>query len=145
MAQPAVIPAVAKPLMSARWGLPSSTSANLLEASRSNWKALTRSRHQIIVIENRRKLGYDAAPPPVHQSGVVPSHGLIEEGVVVYTVDTLIRNGQLPIKIAGNIGVGRFDSFPVLTVGESVTLHGYTITITNDTNPTYTITITKTD
>ena len=101
--------------------------------------------HQIIVIENRRKLGYDAGPPPVHQNGGIPSHGLLEEGVLVYTVDTLIGNGQLPIKIAGEIGTVQYDSFPVLTVGESVTLHGYTITITNDTNPTYTVTITKTD
>ena len=92
--------------------------------------------HQIIVIENRRKLGYDAAPTPVHHTGnVTPSHGLLEEGVLVYTVDTLIESGQLPIKILGNTRVGGFDSFPVLTAGESVTLHGYTITITNDTNP----------
>ena len=100
--------------------------------------------HQILVIENRRKLGYDAAPTPVHHTGnVTPSHGLLEEGVLVYTVDTLIESGQLPIKILGNTRVGGFDSFPVLTAGESVTLHGYTITITNDTKPTYTITITK--
>ena len=101
--------------------------------------------HQIIVIENRRKRGYDAAPPPVHQSGGEASHGLIEEGVLVYTVDTLIGNGQLPIKIANEIGTVQYDSFPVLTVGESITLHGHTITVTNDTHPTYTITITKTD
>ena len=63
----------------------------------------------------------------------------------VYTVDTLIGTGQLPIKIPDNIGAGRFDSFPVLTVGEPVTLRSYTITITNDTHPTYTVNITTTD
>ena len=100
--------------------------------------------HQILVIENRRKLGYDAAPTPVHHTGnVTPSHGLLEEGVLVYTVDTLIESGQLPVRILGNARVGGFDSFPVLTAGESVTLHGYTITVTNDTKPSYTITITK--
>ncbi|MCE2527106.1 MAG: PD40 domain-containing protein [Actinomycetia bacterium] len=107
--------------------------------------AIPLSRHQIIVIENRRKLGYDAAAPPDHQSGGMPSHGLPEEGVLVYTVDTLTGNGQLPIKIAGEIGTVQYDSFPVLKVGESITLRGYTITITNDTHPTYTINITKTD
>ena len=101
--------------------------------------------HEVIVIENGRKLGYDSAPPPVHANSSVPSHGLLEEGVLVYTVDSLIGNGQLPIKVAGGLGNGRFDSFPILTVGESVTLHGYTITVTNDTDRTYTVAITKTD
>lgn len=100
--------------------------------------------HQVIVVENRRKLGYDAAPPAVHQNSVVPSHALLEKGVLVYTVDALIGNGQLPIKIAGSIGTVQYGSFPVLTVGESVTLYGYTITVTNDTTPTYTVTTTKT-
>ena len=71
----------------------------------------------------------------------MPSHGLLEEGVLVYTVDTLIGRGRLPIKIAGEIRPVQFDSFPVLRVGELVGLHGYTIT--NDTKPTYTVTITK--
>ena len=30
--------------------------------------------HEIIMIENRRKLGYDAAPPALHQNGSIPSH-----------------------------------------------------------------------
>ena len=101
--------------------------------------------HQVIVIENRRKLGYDAAPPPTRRDGHISSHALLKEGVLVYTIDTLIGNGELPIKIAGDKGNSQVNQYPTLGVGESVTLHGHTITIIDDTSHTYTVTITKTD
>ena len=53
---------------------------------------------EVIVIESRRKLGYD---------------------------------------------LGRVDGFPVLTVGESVTLRGYTITVAGDGDGAHTVTVTR--
>ena len=97
--------------------------------------------HELIVIENRRKLGYDAATPATSPSGSVPGHGLLEEGVLVYTVDVRVQTGELPTKIAGDTGNGRFNEFPVLTLGKSVTVRGHTITVTGDTGGTYTISI----
>ena len=97
--------------------------------------------HELIVIENRRKLGYDAATPATSLSGSVPGHGLLEEGVLVYSVDSRLPTGELPLKIAGDTGNGRFNEFPVLTLGKSVTVRGHTITVTGDTNGTYTISI----
>ncbi|WP_420445831.1 cell wall-binding repeat-containing protein [Candidatus Poriferisodalis sp.] len=99
--------------------------------------------HEMIVIENRRRLGYDATAPDTHQSGAAPRHGLLEEGVLVYTMDSRVDNGQLPIKIAGDSGNGLVDDFPVLQLGERVTLRGYTITVTADKGDAYTVTITR--
>ncbi|WP_419921737.1 hypothetical protein [Candidatus Poriferisodalis sp.] len=39
--------------------------------------------------------------------------------------------------------LGRVDGFPVLTVGESVTLRGYTITVTGDGGGAHTVNITR--
>ena len=97
--------------------------------------------HELIVIENRRKLGYDAATSDTSPSGSVPGHGLLEEGVLVYTVDAHRNTGQLPTKIAGDPGNAQFGDFPVLTVGESVTVRGHTITVTGDTGDTFTIVV----
>ena len=63
----------------------------------------------------------------------------------MYTVDTLIGTGELPVKIAGDSGNGIVDDFPVLGPGESVTLHGYTITVTADSGSTHTVSITRND
>ena len=107
--------------------------------------AIPLNAHQIIVIENRRKLGYDTGPPPAQQTRFRKTHGLLEEGILVYTVDTVIDGGQLPITIAGDTTASTVvEAFPILTVGESVTLGGYTITVTDDTYHTHTVTITKT-
>ena len=97
--------------------------------------------HEMIVIENRRKLGYDAGTPETSPSGAVPGHGLLEEGVFVYTVDTRRDTGELPTKIAGDTGNAQFSDLPVLTVGESVTVRGYTIRVTAETGNTYTIAV----
>ena len=93
--------------------------------------------HEMIVIENRRKVGYDAARPDTSPSGTVPGHGLLEEGVLVYTVDVRLPNGALPIKIAGDSGNAQFSEFPVLTPGESVTVRGHTVSVTGDAGDTY--------
>ncbi len=101
--------------------------------------------HEMIVIESRRKLGYDAGQfyeaADTGASTTFPR--LITEGVLVYTVDSWLRSGQLPLKVAGDGGNGQVAEFPVLEVGESVTLRGYTITVTADDGDTHTVVITR--
>ena len=98
--------------------------------------------HNVIAIESRRKLGYDRGREFTWSSGGTGRRqALITEGVLVYTVDTFVESGELPVKIAGDNGNGQVDGFPVLRVGESVTLHGYTITVTADNGTSHTVTI----
>ena len=97
--------------------------------------------HEMIVVENRRKLGYDAATPDTSPSGTVPGHGLLEEGVLVYTVHSRQATGELPTRIAGDPGNAHFSDFPVLSLGESVTVRGHTITVTGEAGDTYTIVV----
>ncbi|MXY10155.1 MAG: hypothetical protein F4Z00_07995 [Acidimicrobiaceae bacterium] len=85
---------------------------------------------EVIVIESRRSLGYD-------------SGALLDEGVLVYTVDAMISSGLLPMKLAGDPGNAHFDDYPLLKVGESVTVRGYTITVDTDDGNTHTVTVTR--
>lgn len=101
------------------------------------------SEHEMIVVESRRRLGFDATAPHTHQNGGMPRHGLLEEGVLVYTVDSRIDNGQLPIKVAGDTGNGHLDKFPSLRAGESVTVAGYKIAVTGDDGDTHSVQITR--
>ena len=84
--------------------------------------------HGVIVVESRRSIGWDIG-------------SLLEEGVLVYEVDASIYTGNLPIKVVGVPDEG----FPVLQVGESLTVRGYTITVVADDGDTHTVTITKAD
>ena len=83
--------------------------------------------NEAIVIESRRLIGRDKSR-------------LIEEGVLVYQVNASISNGRLPIKVVGVPDEG----FPLLEVGESVTVRGYTVTVVADDGDTLTVTITRT-
>ena len=84
--------------------------------------------NEAIVIEGRRSIGRD------------PSR-LLEEGVLVYTVNASIQPGSLPIKVVGVPYVG----FPILTVGDRVAVRGYMITVVADDGDTHTVTIARTD
>ena len=84
--------------------------------------------HELIVVESRRSIGHDAGR-------------LLEEGVLVYEVNASVDSGTLPIRVIGVADEG----FPVLTVGESLTVRGYTITVVADDGNTHTVTITKAD
>ncbi len=106
--------------------------------------AVPLNEHELIVIESRRKLGYDATVPPTSPSGSQPRHGLLEDGVLVYTVDARVETGQLPLKVAGDDGTSQVNDFPVLTLGESVNVRGYTITVIADDGDTHTVRITRT-
>ena len=101
--------------------------------------------HDVIVIESRRTVGYDTGREYVSPNSKARTTlpGLASEGVLVYTVDTFDDGGSLPVKVAGDSGNSRVDDFPVLGVGDSVTLHGYTITVTADNATTHTISITR--
>ena len=103
--------------------------------------------HNVIVIESRRAVGYDAGQERVDPSTSARTTypGLVSEGVLVYTVDSFIGSGELPVRVAGDSGNSEVDDFPVLGHGESVTLHGYTITVTADDGDTHTVSITRND
>lgn len=111
--------------------------------------AVPLSSRQIMVIESRRKLGEDVdidvgdGRDPAIVSGT--SRKLVHEGVLVYTVDALVGTGALPLKIAGDPGNGQIDDYPLLEVGDSVTLRGYTITVTADDGEIHTVSITRTN
>ena len=90
--------------------------------------AVPLSANEAIVIESRRLIGRDRGR-------------LIEEGVLVYEVNASITTGNLPIKVVGVPDGG----FPVLEVGESLTVRGYTITVVSDDGHSHTVTITKAD
>ncbi len=100
---------------------------------------------EMIVVESRRKLGYDAPRSfQADDTGASTSFPrLITEGVLVYTVDSLLATGRLPLRVAGDSGNGQVGDFPVLEVGESVTVEGYTITVTADDDDTHTVSITR--
>ena len=101
---------------------------------------------EVIVIESRRKLGYDQGTAyTAGNGGRTTLPNLIEEGVLVYTADALVGSGQLPMRIAGDSGNGQVADFPVLQAGESVSVAGYTVTVTADDGDTHTITITRGD
>lgn len=109
--------------------------------------AIPLNEHEMIVIENRRKLGYDAGTPDTSTNGHPPDQGLMEEGLLVYTVDASLPSGAQPIKIAdtGNTQFSGFPvlavEFPVLSAGESVTVRGHTITVTADSGDNYVVAI----
>ena len=106
--------------------------------------AIPLSDTQVIVIESRRNCGFDTGLDRPRLDGTQVTYpGLATEGVFVYTVDASIGSGQLPLKIAGDSGDGILDDYPILTAGQSVTLHGYTITVHSSTADTDTVTITK--
>ena len=106
--------------------------------------AVQLSSHEVIVVESRRRLGYDrAGPHPMGHLWSGTAQKLAAEGVLVYTVDTLLGSGWVPTRVAGGNGNFEHDDFPLLQAGESVTVGGYTITVTADNGDTHTVSISK--
>ena len=112
--------------------------------------AIPLSGTEVIVVESRRKIGYDTPREKHYADGVIEtSPALLTEGVLIYTVDAALPSGQLPLMIAtdtsnlGDTGNLQVDRYPLLTDGESVTIRGYTITVESGTDTTHTITITR--
>ena len=106
--------------------------------------AIPLSDTEVIVMESRRKIGYDVGTEIEWADGgyaTLPALGT--EGVFVYTVDAALGTGELPLKIAGDPGNGQVDAYPILTEGESITIRGYTITVQSATATTHTVAIRK--
>ena len=92
--------------------------------------AIPVSESEAVVVESRRKIGYDKGQEVTYADGLQTTYpALATEGVLVYTVDATIESGELPLKVAGDSGDGLVDDYPILTGGQSVTTHGYTITV----------------
>ena len=107
--------------------------------------AIPLSGQEVLVIESRRITNFDEPYEFVFPGDVETTYpSLLEEGVLVYTVDARIPSGALPAAVSGDEGDGLVDSYPVLGVRDSVTLRGYTIAVTGDDGETHTVTITKT-
>ena len=108
--------------------------------------AIPLSGNEMIVIESRRKINYDvdvSIKTYDNARSTIPS--LLEEGVLVYTVDARVRSGDLPMRVAGDPGNGQVDDFPVLHAGDSVNVRGYTIRVVSDDGHTHTVEITRRD
>ena len=100
--------------------------------------AIPISGREIVVIESRRRIGYDAREPEA-ANGLAPTL----EGVLVYTVDTAIGSGELPIKAANETREGFNDGLPFLTVGESTDVYGYQIALESDDGETHVVHIAR--
>lgn len=107
--------------------------------------AVPAAHNKIIVIESRRRLGYDTNPSYLSE---FVSYGDVDpdqygDRVLVYTVDPTLRGGRRPVRFSGDDGFGYLDSFPFLKVGESIAVAGYTIAVTADDGHHHTVTIVK--
>ncbi|MCQ3814874.1 MAG: S-layer homology domain-containing protein [Acidimicrobiia bacterium] len=100
--------------------------------------AIPISGRELVVIESRRRIGYDAVEiEPGYDLALPP------EGVLVYTVDTTIGSGDLPIKPANETREGFNDELPFLTEGESTNIGGYQITLESDDGETHMVHIAR--
>lgn len=99
----------------------------------------------VIVIESRRLLGHDARPDWMFDrvADGTADELLIREGVLVYTVHPFITSH--PVRIAQDTEFGYLDQAPLLELGESVSVAGYTITVTGDTGSAHTVSIRQND
>ena len=113
--------------------------------------AIPLSDTEVLVIESRRSIGYDARREFRWADGAHTSFpALAIEGVLVYTVDASRPSGELPLRIVAEASGQQIDGYPILsdgypilTEGQSVTIRGYTITVESATDETHTITITS--
>lgn len=103
------------------------------------------SANAAIVVESRRLVGYDQPTPYTWESVAAGEHDpqYLAEGVLVYTVNSL--RGEHPVSLAQDNGKGYLREFPLLSIGESVSVAGYTITVIADDGNTHTVSIAKSD
>ena len=106
--------------------------------------AVPLSNSEVLVMESRRRIGYDTGREYRDDEGVEGTLPVLaHEGVLVYTVDASRASGELPARLAGDRGDGLFDEYPLLTRGQQVTVRGYTIRVVADHGSTHAVTITK--
>ena len=102
------------------------------------------SETEMLVIESRRQIGYDAVEMERFPNGVVASlPKLAVEGVLIYTVDASRLTGELPVRLAGDSGNGQVDAYPILVRGERAFVAGYTIGVVADDGDTHIVQITE--
>lgn len=107
--------------------------------------AIPLSGHEAIVLESRRQIGLDRAfEEPFPDGGGVVQPALLKEGVLVYTVDASKAAGDVPVRLMDYAGDLVVSEYPVVGVGEGVTIRGYTITVVADDGDTQTVTVAKT-
>ena len=111
--------------------------------------AIPVSETEVIVIESRRKLGYDVGEEYVAPNGFQTTFPVLAgEGVLVYTVKASLGGGRLPLQVVGNpdndYPLLHFADYPLLTGGQSVTVGSYTIAVQATSYYTDTVTITRT-
>ncbi len=71
-----------------------------------------------IVIESRRRIGYDDD----NNFPLVREVNLVEEGLLIYRVDASVRGGRLPISLLTENSArrGQLSAYPVLTLGDTI-------------------------
>lgn len=89
------------------------------------------SEGKVVVVESRRALGYDAS--------------LVKPGALVYTVDTSIASGAGTLVVYPVLENDPYRDQSPLALGESVTVDGVTITVTdaNEEGDTVQVSVTK--
>ena len=111
--------------------------------------AVPLSDSEVLVVESRREIGYDARREfRWADGGYTRFPALAADGVLVYTVDAARPSGGLPLRIVAETSTPQIkglpiltDGHPLLTEGQSITARGYTITFESATDETHTVTI----
>ena len=110
--------------------------------------AIPLSETEVVVMESRRRIGYDAGHEYRYEDGArttIPT--LAGSGVLVYVVNAARSGGQMPIRVIGQSDnpypILHFKEYPLLAHGESVSVGGYTITVRSSDDHTDILTITR--
>ena len=107
--------------------------------------AIPLSEYEVIVLESRRKMGLDLSyEDPLPGGGRIVMPGLLTEGVLVYTVDASILSGDMPVRLFDDTGDFQVTGYPILEVGDQVTVRGYKIAVVDDSGTTHTVTVSRT-
>ncbi len=82
--------------------------------------------HQMLVLENRSRLGYDADTTTrlLASSPLTASRVLGREGLLAYVVDSRVTDGNVPIRMVGDDGTGLIPQSPIVRPGEGFRLAG---------------------
>ena len=110
--------------------------------------AIPLSETEILVMESRRLIGYDAGHEYTYGDGATTTlPTLAGGGVLVYVVNAALYHGQMPIRVIGPpdnpYPILHFNDYPLLTQGESVSVGGYTIAVRSSDDHTDVLTITR--
>ena len=110
--------------------------------------AIPLSETEIIVMESRRLIGYDAGHEYTYRDGATTTlPTLAGGGVLVYVVNAALFGGQMPVRVIGPpdnpYPILHFKDYPLLTQGDSVSVGGFTITVRSSDDHTDVLTITR--